>query len=124
MIYITGDTHRKFDYRFRNLSLGSNDMIIILGDAGINYYLNHSDRLLKDKLSNLDIRCELDNRDEKLGYKMRESQTRKIPYTLILGDKEKETKTISYRLHGEKETKTMEISEFITMLNNQIKEHK
>jgi len=51
MIYITGDTHGKFEYRFKNLPLSKNDMIIILGDAGINYYLDERDRILKEKLS-------------------------------------------------------------------------
>ena len=52
---------------------------------------------------------------------MRESQTKKIPITLILGDKEVESKTISYRLFGFNETKTVSIDEFEKMVNNTIK---
>ena len=50
---------------------------------------------IKEMLTENNIRVELDDRNEKLSYKMRESQTKKIPYTLILGDKEKESKSIS-----------------------------
>jgi len=87
------------------------------------YHLEYANGVL-ELLKENNFRVELDSRDEKLSYKMRESQTRKIPYTLILGDKEKEEGTISYRLHGDKDTKTVSKEEFIAMLNNQIKEHK
>ncbi len=66
------------------------------------------------------IRAEVDDRDEKLSYRMRESQTRKIPYTLILGDKEREEKTISYRLFGHTETKNLEQEKFIELIEMQI----
>ena len=67
-----------------------------------------------------DIRVELDNRNEKLGYRLREAQTRKINYTLILGDNEKTDNTISYRRHGEKDTTTVSIDEFVILLKNEI----
>ena len=51
---------------------------------------------------------------------MREAQTKKIPYILILGDKEKESKTISYRLHGEQETTTVSIKDFVKLLKEEI----
>ena len=70
--------------------------------------------LLRDN----NIRAKIDLRDEKLSYKMRESQTNKIPYTLILGDNEKDNNLISYRKFGTKETITLNKDEFI----NQIKE--
>ena len=88
-----------------------------------NYHLEYASNVL-DVLRNNGIRSELDSRDEKLSYKMRESQTKKIPYTLILGDKEKEDKTISYRIHGNNETKTMDINEFISMLKDNIVNYK
>ena len=62
----------------------------------------------------------MDLRNEKLGYKMRESQTKKIPLTLILGDQEKENKLISYRLFGEKETTTVSQEEFVEILLEEI----
>ena len=75
-------------------------------------------------LTDNDIRAELDDRNEKLGYRMRESQTRKIPYTLIIGDKEKENKTVSYRLYGSEETTTVSLEEFEELIKNDIKTKK
>ena len=49
---------------------------------------------------------------------MRESQTKKIPFTLILGDKEKENKLVSYRKHGSTETETLSIDEFINFIKS------
>ena len=67
-----------------------------------------------------DIRVELDDRNEKLGYRLREAQTEKVPYTLILGDQEKENSTISYRLFGQKDTTTISKEEFVKLLNEEI----
>jgi len=66
------------------------------------------------------IRVELDDRNEKLGYRLRESQVKKIPYTLILGDNEKENKAISYRLFGSQETTTVSQEEFIKLIKEEI----
>ena len=73
--------------------------------------------MLKDN----NIRVNVDLKDEKLSYKMRESQTKKIPYTLILGDKEMNNNTISYRHFGETDTTTLSIEDFILKLHNEIK---
>ena len=70
------------------------------------------------------IRVELDAREEKLGYRMRESQTKKIPYTLVLGDKECEEKTVSYRMFGTNETVTVSQDEFLSKLKEQMKSRK
>ena len=70
------------------------------------------------------IRVELDDRNEKLGYRLRESQIKKIPYTLILGDNEKNNKEISYRLYSEKETTTVSQEEFIKHLKDEIENKK
>lgn len=66
------------------------------------------------------IRVELDNRNEKLGYRLREAQTEKIPFTLILGDQEKENSTISYRLFGQKDTTTVSKEEFVNLIKEEI----
>ena len=79
---------------------------------------------LKKRLEKNKLRVNLDLRDEKLSYKMRDSQTNKYPYTLIIGDKEMNNGLISYRLHGKKETNTIEISKFLSILKKQIKEYK
>ena len=70
------------------------------------------------------IRAELDARNEKLSYRMREAQMRKIPYTLILGDNEKSDSKISYRVYGKNETITVSWDEFLELLENDIKEKK
>ena len=74
-----------------------------------------------EMLKKENIRVELDARNEKLGYRLRESQIKKVPYTLILGDNEKENKQISYRLFSSKETTTVSQKEFIKMLKDEIK---
>ena len=68
---------------------------------------------LLNKLNDKDIRVKLDDRDEKLSYKMRESQSKKIPLTVIIGDKEKDGNLVSYRKFGETETTTLSKDEFI-----------
>ncbi len=85
------------------------------------YHLEYCQKL-KQNLEKHNIRVEIDARDEKLSYRMRESQTKKNPYTLIIGDKEKETNTISYRIHGSNDTTNMEINEFIEKLLKEIEE--
>ena len=70
------------------------------------------------------LRVNLDDRNEKLGYRLREAITSKVPYTLILGDQEKENRTISYRLYGQKDTTTKTIDEFINMILEEINEKK
>ena len=67
------------------------------------------------------MRVNLDSREEKLGYKMRESVMKKIPYALILGNKETESNTISFRKYGSEETTTMPIDDFITKITEEIK---
>ena len=87
------------------------------------YHLEYSKKI-KDILLKNNIRVELDDRDEKLSYRMRESQTRKISYTLIIGDKERDNKEISYRLFGQTKTITLSEEEFINHIKNIIKEKK
>lgn len=83
------------------------------------YHLEYCDKIY-DLLRDNNIRVELDSRDEKLSYKMRESQTRKIPFTIIIGQNEVNDNTISYRLHGSEETKTVSVSEFVELINEVI----
>lgn len=67
------------------------------------------------------MRVRIDTRDEKLNYKIRSSQTKKIPYTLVLGDNEASTNQITYRAHGQNASVTMSIEEFITKCKEEIK---
>ena len=84
------------------------------------YHLEYATQLF-NKFNDENIRCELDDREEKLGYKIRESQTRKIPYTLVLGDKEKEDNLVTYRKFGNPETTTISFDEFIKLIKDEIK---
>ena len=59
------------------------------------------------------IRVEVDERNEKMQYKIRASQTQKIPYQLIVGDKEMEDGTVNVRRYGQKQTHTEAVSEFV-----------
>lgn len=84
------------------------------------YHLEYA-KELKDKLLEKGFRVELDDREEKLGYKMRESVMKKIPYSLIIGQKEVDESLISYRKYGTEETHTVTYEEFITMITEEIK---
>ena len=75
---------------------------------------------INDYLVENGIRSELDDRNEKLGYRLREAQTSKVPYTLILGDNEKNDNSISYRLHGEKDTTTLSKEDFLKHILEEI----
>ena len=76
---------------------------------------------LKRQFLAVGIRVEIDTREEKLGYRMRESQTKKIPCTLVVGDQEVENRTVNYRLHGSKETNTLSVEEFIQYIEEKVK---
>ena len=84
------------------------------------FHLEYAKEVFK-KLEDLGIRCEIDDRDEKLGYKMREAQMKKIPYQLVLGDKEVESKSVNARKYGEQAQNAYAFEEFITMLLDEVK---
>lgn len=87
------------------------------------YHLEYAKEVYKE-LDDMNIRVNLDDRNEKLSYKMRESQTKKNPITLILGDKEVESSTISYRKFGSTETYTLPKEIFIKTLKEAISARK
>ena len=87
------------------------------------YHLEYATEVY-NKLKSVGFRVNLDERNEKLGYKIRESIINKNPYTLILGQKEVDNKMISYRLNNEQDTHTMSLDEFIDMLEDEIKAKK
>ena len=84
------------------------------------YHLEYAKEIQQLLLDN-NIRVVLDDRDEKLGYKLRETQIKKIPYTLVNGDKERDAKTISYRKYSSQDTTTVSKEEFVELLLNEIK---
>ena len=87
------------------------------------YHLEYAKKVYKD-LDDMNVRVNIDDRNEKLSYKMRESQTKKNPITLILGDKEVESNTISYRKFGSTETYTLPKEIFIKTLKEAISARK
>ena len=72
------------------------------------------------RLRNEDIRVELDDRNEKIGYKIREAQLGKVPYMLILGDKEQQENLVAVRNRKNGETAVMILEEFQTLLSEEI----
>lgn len=141
--YIDKDGNKKTPVVLHRAILGSLDRFIAyileetkgilplwLAPTGINiipvnneYHLEYASKV-KEILDENNIRVSLDDRNEKLSYKMRESIANKIPYTIIIGDKERDENLISYRIHGSNETITMKLDEFINMINNKIKDKK
>ncbi len=88
-----------------------------------NYHLEYASKIY-EALKNKNVRVNLDDRDEKLGYKMRESVLHKNPYTLILGQKEVDSNMVSYRLRGSEDTSTVSIDEFTNIVLDDIKNKK
>ena len=79
------------------------------------YHLVYAKEIEK-MLENANVRVKLDDRNEKLTYKMRESQTKKVPYTIIIGDKERDANTVTVRLHGTTENITLDKDEFLSKI--------
>lgn len=85
--------------------------------------LEYHDEYAKEvvaKLRKAHFRVNNDNRDEKLGYRIREAQLKKIPYQLVLGDNERDNGTVTYRKHGEKKQTTVTFEEFVELLNIEV----
>lgn len=78
-------------------------------------------RHVVESLRENDIRVEEDFRNEKLGFKIREAQLRKIPYVVIVGDNEMSTSTITYRGRNKEEKKGVALSEFLDMIKEKVK---
>lgn len=72
------------------------------------------------KLESLGIRCEIDTREEKLGYRLRDAQIHKIPYTLVIGDKECENSSVTYRKYQSGSQITVSLDEFIDLISKEI----
>ncbi len=82
----------------------------------------HSDyaKKVRDELRAKGFRAEIDFRNEKLGYKIRESQTQKVPYTLVLGDDEMNAGTVNVRPYGTEEQNTESLDEFMDKLSKDV----
>ncbi|MGW7985987.1 threonine--tRNA ligase [Staphylococcus shinii] len=78
-------------------------------------------RLIQDELKSQGVRVEIDDRNEKMGYKIREAQMQKIPYQLVVGDKEVENSEVNVRKYGSQDQETIEKDEFIWNLVDEIR---
>ena len=85
----------------------------------------HSDyaKKVRDELNKRGFRAEVDLRNEKLGYKIRESQTQKVPYTLVLGDKEIKDNSVNVRRYGTEEEVAKSFDEFIREIEQDVKSY-
>lgn len=73
-------------------------------------------------LNNCDIRTLLDDRSEKIGKKIRDNELKKIPYLVIVGEKELESQSVSVRKQGEGDKGAMQLDEFVSFIQNEVKE--
>ena len=86
-----------------------------------NFHLDYA-KELHQLFKGRGLRVQLDDGNDKLGYRMRNSQIRKIPYTIVLGDHERDDRTVTYRKYGQQEQITVGVDEFIAMVEKEIKE--
>ncbi|GLH64679.1 threonine--tRNA ligase [Parageobacillus sp. G301] len=76
---------------------------------------------VKEALQSKGFRVEVDERDEKIGYKIREAQIQKIPYMLVVGDKEMAENAVNVRKYGEQKSETMSLDDFIAALKEEVR---
>ena len=93
--------------------------ILTIADAHIEYA-----KKVMEELQNKNIRVELDDRSEKIGYKIREAQLEKVPYMVVLGDKEVEANAVGVRTRTDGDIGQISIKEFVERLEKEIKEYK
>ncbi len=77
-------------------------------------------RKVQEQLKAAGIRVELDGRDEKIGYKIREAQMQKIPYMLVVGDKEVEDNAVNVRKYGEQKSETIAFADYLAALKAEV----
>ncbi|QUW22671.1 threonine--tRNA ligase [Sporosarcina sp. Marseille-Q4063] len=75
---------------------------------------------VREKLVEAGFRVSLDERDEKIGYKIREAQMQKVPYMLVLGDKEIESGEVNVRKYGEQKSESMKFEDFINQVSEEV----
>lgn len=87
--------------------------------VSIEHHIDHV-RALEKEMRSHGIRVDVDNRNEKMGYKIRQSQTQKIPYQLVVGDQEVENNTVTVRRYGSEETEAVPFDKFLAMIDEDI----
>ena len=96
----------------------TSDQVVILPIS--EKYMDYA-RKVQAALDEQDIRCYIDERSEKTGRKIRDAETAKIPYMVIVGEKEEADGTVSVRKHGNVDAGTMPLGDFVTLINEAIK---
>lgn len=91
------------------------DVIPVNPELHTEYALKVNEVLMKNK-----IRSHVDLRDEKVSYKIRESQVKKVPYSIVLGDKEQEQNLVTFRRYGDTKQVTVTLDEYVEMLKMEI----
>jgi threonyl-tRNA synthetase len=81
-------------------------------------------KVVYQKLKDAQLRCSCDLTDEKVNAKVAKAHSEKLPYMLVVGPKEAQSNTVNVRTRGDKETKTMEINEFLGMAKQKIADKK
>ena len=138
MTYVDADGQTKYPYVIHRTSLGCYERtlaLLIEKYAGalptwlmpeqvrvlpISDRLHHAAEKIEEVLSGAGIRVTTDARSEKIGYKIREAQLEKIPYMLVIGDKEVEEGTVSVRSRREGDLGSMKVEEFLSRILTEI----
>ncbi|MDN7227036.1 threonine--tRNA ligase [Planococcus liqunii] len=76
---------------------------------------------IQEKMQNLRLRVDIDERDEKLGYKIREAQMQKVPYMLVIGDQELENGSVNVRKYGEQKSESMPFDDFLKLIQSELR---
>ena len=76
---------------------------------------------VQEKLQSHKLRVDIDERDEKLGYKIREAQMQKVPYMIVIGDKELESGSVNVRKYGEQQSESMPFDDFLKMIQSELR---
>ncbi len=83
------------------------------------FHLEYTDKLYR-LMSEKGLRVEKDDANEKLGYRLRSAQVNKIPYTIVIGDNERDNGTVTYRKYGQKDQITVSVDEFLKLIKEEI----
>ena len=84
------------------------------------FHLDYAKKVVKE-LNDAGFRAELDDSNDKLGYRLRNSQMRKIPHTVVIGDQERDNNTVTYRKFGQKDQITVPFNDFLNLLADEVK---
>ena len=87
------------------------------------FHLEYTEKLYR-LMSEKGLRVEKDDANEKLGYRLRNAQVNKIPYTIVIGDNERDNETVTYRKYGQKDQITVSVDEFLKLIQEEIDQKK